>query len=178
LVMAQNVKQAGILLSYIVGIIESIPMLAGMVRNKTADILELSNGVTIEVRPANFRGIRGITCVAVICDEQAFWYDESSGSSNPDSEILAALRPALATTGGPLICISSPYGRKGELWTTFDKHFGPKGDPRILVARAPSRTTNPSLPQKVIDRAMERDPASAAAEYLAEFRTDIEAFLT
>jgi hypothetical protein len=149
-----------------------------MVKSRTQDAIELSNNVTIEVRPANFRGLRGITAVACICDEQAFWYDEASGSSNPDSEILAALRPALATTGGPLICISSPYGRKGELWTTFDKHFGQKGDKLILVARAPSRTTNPSLPQKVIDRAMERDPASAAAEYLAEFRTDIEAFLS
>jgi hypothetical protein len=153
-------------------------MLSGTIQSKTADGIELSNNVTIEVRPASFRGIRGITAVAVICDEIAFWYDESSGSANPDSEILAALRPALATTGGPLICISSPYARKGELWVTFDKHFGAKGDKLVLVARAPSRTTNPSLPQRIIDRAMERDPASASAEYLAEFRTDIEAFLS
>jgi hypothetical protein len=178
LLLAANVKQAGILLSYVAGVFESVKMLSGMVISRTQDSIELSNEVTIEVRPASFRGIRGITCVACICDEQAFWYNEESGSANPDSEILAALRPALATTGGPLICISSPYGRKGELWTTFDKHFGQKGDKLILVARAPSRTTNPSLPQKVIDRAMERDPAAASSEYLAEFRTDIEAFLS
>ena len=37
---------------------------------------------------------------------------------------------------------------------------------------------NPAVPQAVIDRATERDPASAAAEYLAEFRSDIEGYIT
>jgi hypothetical protein len=37
---------------------------------------------------------------------------------------------------------------------------------------------NPTVPQAVIDDAMERDPASAAAEYLAQFRSDIEGFVT
>jgi hypothetical protein len=36
---------------------------------------------------------------------------------------------------------------------------------------------NPSLPQFVVDRAIERDPHAAAAEYLAEFRRDIESFV-
>jgi hypothetical protein len=115
LLLAANVKQATISFSYVAGILESVPMLAGMIRSRTADSIELSNGVIIEVRPASFRGLRGITAVAVICDEIAFWYTEDSQSSNPDSEIIAALRPALATTGGPLIAISSPYARRGEL---------------------------------------------------------------
>jgi len=173
LLLAANVKQASISLSYILGILESVPMLAGMIRNKTADSIELSNGVTIEVRPANFRGLRGLTAAAVICDEIAFWYDESSGSSNPDVEILNAIRPALATTAGPLITGSSPYARKGELFRACETHFGPKGDPRILIARAPSRVMNPSLPQRVVDRAMERDPAAASAEYMAQFSSNI-----
>ena len=36
---------------------------------------------------------------------------------------------------------------------------------------------NPSVSQQVIDAAAERDPASAAAEWLAEFRSDIESFI-
>jgi hypothetical protein len=47
----------------------------------------------------------------------------------------------------------------------------------ILVAKGPSRKFNPTLPQRVVDRAMERDPASASAEYFAEFRPDIESFV-
>ena len=36
---------------------------------------------------------------------------------------------------------------------------------------------NPTVPQSFIDEAYENDPASAAAEYGAEFRTDIETFV-
>ena len=54
--------------------------------------------------------------VAVLADECAFWLSEES--VNPDVEILNAARPALATTQGPLIAISSPYARRGALWDT------------------------------------------------------------
>jgi hypothetical protein len=37
---------------------------------------------------------------------------------------------------------------------------------------------NPTVAQSVIDTATERDPASVAAEWLAEFRTDIESFVS
>ena len=127
-------------------------------------------------RPASFRSIRGGTACAAICDEVSVW--RSDTTSNPDSEVLSALRPCLATTGGLLACISSPYARKGELWNTVKRDFGPGGDPLILVAKAPSRTMNGTLTQKFVDRQYERDAASARAEYGAEFRTDIESFVT
>jgi hypothetical protein len=37
---------------------------------------------------------------------------------------------------------------------------------------------NPTVPQRIVDEAMERDPASAAAEYGAQFRSDIESFVS
>jgi hypothetical protein len=45
------------------------------------------------------------------------------------------------------------------------------------VAQGTSRDFNPSLPQSVVDRALERDRAAASAEYLAQFRIDIESFV-
>jgi hypothetical protein len=36
---------------------------------------------------------------------------------------------------------------------------------------------NPSVPQRLIDAAMERDSAAASSEWLAEFRNDIAAFV-
>ena len=99
-------------------------------------------------------------------------------SANPDTEILRALKPALATTGGPLICISSPYAKRGELYAAWRRHFGPAGDPRILVAKAPSRFMNSTLPQSVVDRAYEQDAESASAEYGAEFRGDLAIFVS
>ena len=138
--------------------------------------MTLTTGITLEVRSASFRRIRGVTCVAVLADECAFWLSDES--ANPDVEILNAARPALATTQGPLIAISSPYARRGALWETYRRHYGPEGDPTILVAQGATRDFNPELPQSIIDKAMDRDPAAASAEYMAQFRTDVEGFIT
>ena len=112
----------------------------------------------------------------MIADEVAFW--SSDYSVNPDDEILNAVRPGLATTGGPLFMISSPYARRGELWRVFQKHYGGAGDPLIMVAKGSSRDFNATLAQSVVDRAMERDPAAASAEFGGEFRRDIEGFVS
>jgi hypothetical protein len=77
-----------------------------------------------------------------------------------------------------LIVISSPYARRGAVFETWQRHFGEKGDPRVLVAQGSSRDFNPSLPQSVVDRAMERDPIAASAEYGGQFRSDLEAFVS
>jgi hypothetical protein len=178
LCLAQNAKQAQVVFGYVRGIIKSVPAFARMIASETGESLSLTNGTDIEIRAASFRGIRGVSCVAVVCDEIAFWYGDEGSSSNPDSAILAALRPSLATTNGLLAAISSPYARRGELWRAYLQHYGEKGDPLTLVAQGASRDLNPSLPQRIVDRAFERDPANAASEYGGAFRTDIEGFVS
>jgi hypothetical protein len=79
--------------------------------------------------------------------------------------------------GAMLLCASSPYARRGALWDAFRRYFG-KDDTGLLVWKAATRTMNPTVPQAVIDRATERDAASAAAEYGAQFRTDVETFVS
>jgi hypothetical protein len=177
LCLAQNREQAAVVLQYVEGIFQEVPLLTPMVVNRTAESITLRNGITIEVRSASFRGLRGVTSVAVIADETAFWYSEDSGSTNSDAEILGAVRPSLATTGGPLIIISSPHGKSGELYAAFKDHFGEKGDPRILVVNGPTRDFNPLLPQEVVDRALARDYELNKAEYLGQFRDDITNFV-
>lgn len=175
-IMSASTWQAGKIKQYLVGIFQSVPTLRKLVTSETAETISLSTRVDLEVRPASFRTSRGGTCCAVIADEVAFW--RSDATANPDVEILNAVRPALATTGGLLACISSPYARRGELYNTWKRDFGPNGDNAILVAKAPSRVMNPTLSEKVVARAYERDASSAAAEYGAEFRTDIESFVS
>ena len=63
-------------------------VLSSLVVNRTADAIELSNGITGEVRAASFRRLCGVTCVAVIASEAAFWLDETS--ANADVEIFNA----------------------------------------------------------------------------------------
>jgi hypothetical protein len=53
----------------------------------------------------------------------------------------------------------------------------PDGDSAILIANASSRTMNSTLAKARVTRAYKHDAARAAAEYGAEFRTDVEAFI-
>ena len=176
LLIAPNQRQAKISLDYSEATLKASPILRQLIVNRNAETLELSNGISIEVRPASFRSLRGPTYIAVLADEAAFWLTENS--LNPDIEIINAVRPGLSTTNGLLTIASSPYARRGVLWESFNKHYGPDGDPLILVAHAASRTLNPSLPQRVVNRALESDFAHASAEFLAQFRTDIEGFVS
>jgi hypothetical protein len=173
--VAADQRQADVILDYADASFRASPVLSQLIEGRTQRELRLNNGIDIEVRAADYRRLRGLTFIAVIADEVAFW--SSDFSANPDDEILNAVRPGLATTGGPLFMISSPYARRGELWRVFQRHYGAAGDPLIMVAKGSSREFNATLLQSVVDRAYERDPAAASAEYGAEFRRDIESFV-
>src|SRR5262245_12389543 len=119
LVTAADQRQAAGILGYAAGALEASPILRQRVVRQTTDTIELKGGIFIEVRAASFRRLRGMTCLAAIADEIAFWLADEQ-SANPDVEIVNAIKPALLTTGGPLIAISSPYARKGVLWDAYN----------------------------------------------------------
>lgn len=176
LVIAADRKQARVVFRYVNGLLTGVPLLRKLlVGPPRAESFDLTNGVTIEIGTASFRSTRGYSFAAVIGDEVAFWRT-GDDSANPDVEILAAVRPGLATIPGSLLlCASSPYARRGALYDAYRRYWG--NDAAPLVWKASTREMNPSLPQRVVDEAMERDAASAKAEYLAEWRDDIEAFV-
>ena len=51
----------------------------------------------------SFRTTRGYTVVAACCDELAFWRGEDS--SNPDDEIINAIKPAMATIPNAMLLV-------------------------------------------------------------------------
>jgi hypothetical protein len=176
LCLAQTQPVATKILDFVQQDFENSPILRQLIVTRTADTLQLKDNVTVEVRPASFRKLRGPTYIGIIADELAFWFTDDS-YQNPDVEILAAAAPGLLTTHGPIIMASSPYARKGVLWENCRKHYGPAGSPLILIARGTTRDFNGTVPQAEIDLLLEKDPARNTAEYLAEFRTDIESFV-
>lgn len=173
-VIASDRRQARGIFRFILGLLESVPLLAPLIESQTADSVTLSNGVTVEIHTASFRVTRGYSLAFVAADEVAFWRSEES--ANPDEEILAATRPGLSNLGGMLLLASSPYSKRGVLYKAFRDHYGRDGA-RTLVWRGTSLEMNPSLDPGVVDRAYQDDPASAAAEYGAEFRNDVSAFV-
>lgn len=175
-VLAASKEQAATAFEYITALFDDVPLLAERVANRTADTLELTGSVRIVVKSANFRTIRSITAIGALLDEVSSWRSDD-GSRNPDREIVRSLRPSLMTTGGPLIAISSPLGRTGELYSAWKRHFGPSGDSLKLVAHASSKKMNSELEQWRIDRAYQEDPEAAAAEYGAEWRDSVSSFI-
>lgn len=174
-VLAADRRQARVILRYVKAFLAGTPMLARMITGETQEGITLSNNIAVEVTTASFRSVRGRTVVAALLDELAFW--QSEDSANPDTEVLAAIRPSMATVpNAMLLCASSPYARKGVLYNAHKRHFGRDGS--TLVWQAGTKIMNPAIDQQVIDEAYEADASAAAAEYGAEFRSDIESFVS
>lgn len=153
-----------------------VPLLQREVVAETKEGFELANGNRIEILAGDWKTIRGFTVIAACIDEVCFFGLDAESKVKSDTELIRAIRPSLATVGGRLIAISSPYAPRGWSYQQYQRNFG-NNDGDTLVLNAPSRTMNTTLPQKVVDQAMAEDPAAARAEYLGMFRDDVAQFL-
>jgi len=122
IVLAASKSQARAVHDYVAGFFESSPILRQMLDDINSEEIKLKGNISISVHTNSFRTVRGRTLLAAIFDETAFWRDETSAS--PDVEVYRAVIPALATTGGMLIGISSPYRRVGLMYTKHRDYFG------------------------------------------------------
>ena len=176
MIIAADRRQARVVRGYIGGLLHGHPSLEALIETERRESIDLTTGISIEVHTASFRTIRGYTVVGAVLDELAFW--PTDDAANPDAEILTALRPAMATVPEALLlCLSSPYSRRGELYKAHRAHYGRDDDP-VLVVQAATRTLNPTVPQAVIDRAYADDEFVASAEYGAQFRRDVESVIS
>jgi hypothetical protein len=168
-IIAPDRSQAAVICDYVKGLLRLSPLLSDKVIRETANSVTLDNGIRIAVHTASFRKIRGHTLIACCLDELAMM--RGSESAEPDHELIKAIRPALATTKGMLLCLSSPYGRSGALWEAYRDHFGKPGSK--LVWQSPSKLMNGTIPDDVIEAAIALDPHAGRAEWYAEFRSDV-----
>lgn len=171
-VIANDKKQAGIVFRYIKALLTR--KYPGEILSDTGGSLLLDNNVEILVQAATFRGIRGFSTACIILDELAFFRDEYS--ANPADEIVNALLPSLLEHG-KLIGISTPYAKFGYFYDMHEEYFG-KGDEDVLVWKAPTLVMNPSYSKLRMNRAIKKDPVAARAEFDAEFREDLETYLS
>jgi hypothetical protein len=176
-VIAADRKQARQVLRYLRGFFD-LPEFHPYLHRALKESIELHNSVTIEVHTASYRSIRGYTMAGAVLDEIAFWATDD-GSANPDSEVLTALRPGMATVADSLLLgLSSPYAARGELFKAHERSFG-RDDPHVLVWNADTRSMNPGIPLHVVAQAYEEDSVAAASEYgqdgRVQFRRDVEA---
>ncbi|MGY4176776.1 hypothetical protein ACVIHH_002067 [Bradyrhizobium sp. USDA 4518] len=172
--IAADKEQAKVALRYIKAFFKRVPILAKRIVRETQYGLELRNSISIEITTASFKSVRGRSIVCLLADECAFWNDEGA---NPDVEVINAIRPGMATIPNAMLLLaSSPYARRGVLYDMHRQYHG-KDDPRVLSWQASTEVMNPSIDPAFLAEQYERDPVSASAEYGAQFRTDVEAFI-
>lgn len=170
LVLASTVQQAKVVFGYIKGFIEASPLFMQLVDCVLAHEIRLKNHIVISVHPSSFRSVRGRSLLCAIFDEVSFWRDEASAL--PDLETYRAVLPALATTNGMLVGISTPYRKLGLLFQKHRDHFGVDDD-AVLVTQGASLAFNPTLNKRVIETHSKADPEAALAEWDGEFRNDL-----
>lgn len=160
------------LLGYAKSPFQIVPVLKDEVFNITADTIKLANGVSISAYPCRPAAIRGLRARVVVVDELAFF--RSTENLPTDTEMLRAVRPCLATTGGKLIILSSPYAQSGALWDLHRQHFG-RNDSPVLIWQASAPDLNPTLPKDYLERMQQDDPSAYRSEVLGEFRAGLSA---
>lgn len=176
MLIARDRHQARVCLSYIKAFLNEVSALRQYVVGMTRETVELIDDIAIEVHSCSFRSIRGRTVICALLDEIGYW-DADPDSAEPDIEILNALRPSLGgVRGSMLLCASSAYARRGALWNACQDHWGKETE--VLFWKAGTPVMNPGYPQAVIDSELRRDRSKASAEYLSEFRSDAESYVS
>lgn len=179
MLLAADKDQAAENFSYCEGLLkgdDDNSILSERIERQTKQTIFLKNRVKIEVRAANFRRVRGRSLVAVIADETGYW-ETSDTSSNPDIEILRAVRPGLGRLPGSLLlAISSPYARRGALWQAYEKYHG-NNESKVLVWQADTLSMYPGYSHDVIEDSYQADPVAARSDFGGAFREDLEGYI-
>ena len=117
LVLCSSTEQARVVFGYAKAFLTESPVLRQEIDEITRSEIRLRNGITIAIHSNSFRTIRGRTLCGCVFDEVAVWRDELSAT--PDIEVYSAVLPALLTTRGMLIGISTGYRRTGLLYSKY-----------------------------------------------------------
>jgi hypothetical protein len=119
--------------------------------------LELANGSRIAALPGSERTVRGFSGVHLLIVDEA---------ARVDDALVYSVRPMLAVSGGALMLLSTPYGRRGifyEEWTSEAREDWERYE-------VPA-TECPRIPPAFLEAEKRSMPECwFAQEYLCEFR--------
>jgi len=136
--------------------------------------LELANGSRIVSLPGDEGTIRGFSRARLVVIDEAAYVDDS---------VLTAVSPMLAVSqGGQLLCISTPFGRRGFFWDVATR---PELQYRVTIVSA---TECPRIAPEFLAAERERmSDVTFRSEWMAEFvegagsmfaADDVDRFLT
>jgi len=159
-------QQAQDSFGFLLGIFEA-PLLKPLIERTTQDTVSLANRIDIRVQPASFRTSRGGSTKAWFFDEANFLFVDGL---NALPELLAAAHPSLATVPGSRLYLnSSVYDQTTEM-AQAKRRYWAVNDAPVLVTVGGWEIMRPDL-KGTVEKAMERDPERARAEWFSEERS-------
>jgi hypothetical protein len=185
--ISQDLRAARYALTFIRGALESSPLLAKMIKQVTADRIDLKNNITIASIPATLKSVRGFSSPVAVLDEVGVWYQESE-SANPDFEIYRAVIPGqIQFPDRKIIGLSTPWNKSGLLYKFYEAGTNgiklPPGSDKarefqnvIVLQGSTALMGNPFVERTELEADRARDLKAFEREYLAVFQDSISGF--
>jgi hypothetical protein len=188
--IAQDLPTARANMKYIAIFAQKVDALRKRLKDVKADYIKFDNGITVQIEPPTIKTGRGWAIPMVIMDEVGYWY-KLVESANPDFEVQRAVSAAQSQfPHKKQLLISSPYIEVGILWDADragtngyklaegDEEKGAYQGTLVLKAST-AAVQNPRGPSKarlLIEQI--RDPDGFKREYLAQFTSAVNGFLS
>jgi hypothetical protein len=110
LVVSPSLRQSSELFRKVSEFMERLPLKPDCIEdNRLA--LQLQNGSRIVTLPSKEATVRGFSGATLIIEDEA---------SRVDDFLYKTMRPMLAVSGGRLVLMSTPHGRRGHFWDAWD----------------------------------------------------------
>ena len=130
-------------------------------RTESATRAEFVNGSRVVSLPGTEKTIRGYAgAKLIVCDEAA----------RIEDSLMSAIRPMLGTSGGSLIMLSTPAGKRGEFFRAWSE-----GGPEWVKVRVPASECGRLSPEFLAEEKRELGPLRYAEEYELAFNEADEA---
>lgn len=146
-----------------------------LIKNEKVETIELTNGITLIIKAASSKGVRGYTTAGIILDELAFFPATETDSANPAEEIIQALVPGLLPHG-KLTGISTPRGKLGYLYKAYEANYA-NDDSKVLIWKANTDFMNPGYETEQKNRLIELGISKVTTEYDAEFEENVRTYI-
>jgi hypothetical protein len=161
LAVSPGERQSKLLFRKLMGYYRSLGKpVPAIVENKLS--LELANGSEVHALPGQEDTIRGFSAVTLLLVDEA---------SRVAEELIAAVRPMLAVSGGRLVTMSTPFGKRGWWWQAWSEGGADWTRYEIPATKCPRIS-----PAFLAEERRALPPMWFASEYECQFVEPIDAF--
>jgi hypothetical protein len=153
LLLSRSKRQSGELFRMVAEFFQRLE--SPLLKRKTQDELELTHGSRIVSLPCQADTIRGFPGVRVLVIDEA--------ARVPD-DLYRSVRPMLAASRGKMVCLSTPYGKRGFFYESWAK-----GGPEWLRVEVPASKISRIDPEHIEEDRRAFGESYVRQEYFCSF---------